>query len=276
MEGKEDKLTSSSHSQSGHYIKFHSWEKWIVFILLIFIILGPYLFSQLNWGISFNETGAIGDTIGGITAPFVNLLAAFLVYKSFTAQIQANEDQSIATRSQIKSQKDELELLRRETSANYINNIFNNTVNSFKGERNLIAINEDEISNSFINGVSSHLLPGSRVSKKSLDLNGHSLLMVINQLTYIIDEVNKSFSNDVDAKFYWTSQIEQQTKKFRLDLIKKIPDIITKFKNSKNNLPIEIEKLNNLNIVINVLFSRIKTNYQEFEAFKNLKINKTK
>jgi len=264
-----------SDDNNNKYMKFVWWEIMIISILLVFVIIGPYLFSHLNWGISFNETGPIGDTIGGITAPFVNLIAAFLVYKSFTAQIQANLDQRKATRSQIISQEDQLELLRRETSANYINNIFNNTVNSFKEEKNFIDVNENQISNSFIKGVLSYLKPNSRVSKKSLDLCGHSLLMVINQLTYIIDEVNKSFSNDIDAKFYWTSQIEQQTKKFQLDLMKKIPETIIKFNDSNNKLPIEIEKLNDLNFVINVLFNKIKTNYQEFEAFKNFKRNKT-
>ncbi|MCA0237544.1 MAG: hypothetical protein LCH81_14290 [Bacteroidetes bacterium] len=43
-------------------------------------ILSPILFTQ-PWGlIDFSNTGAIGDTIGGITAPFINILGAVLVF----------------------------------------------------------------------------------------------------------------------------------------------------------------------------------------------------
>lgn len=45
---------------------------------------------NMNWKHGFRNTGQIGDTIGGITAPFVGLLSAYLVYISFKAQIAAN------------------------------------------------------------------------------------------------------------------------------------------------------------------------------------------
>lgn len=62
------------------------------------IFLSLYLFTRPAssdvW--DFSNTGQIGDTIGGITAPIINLLGAFLVYISFNAQIKANEIQSKA------------------------------------------------------------------------------------------------------------------------------------------------------------------------------------
>ena len=42
----------------------------------------------------FSYTGEIGDTIGGITAPFVGLVSAYLIYKAFTVQVEANKIQS--------------------------------------------------------------------------------------------------------------------------------------------------------------------------------------
>lgn len=39
----------------------------------------------------FSNKGSIGDTIGGITAPFINGLAAVLVFLAFKEQIKANE-----------------------------------------------------------------------------------------------------------------------------------------------------------------------------------------
>lgn len=40
----------------------------------------------------FRGMGEIGDTIGGITAPFIGIIAAILVYISFRAQIKANKE----------------------------------------------------------------------------------------------------------------------------------------------------------------------------------------
>lgn len=53
-------------------------------------LLTPLIFT-LPLGIAdFTGTGEIGDTIGGITAPFINLLGAVLVFLALKAQIQAN------------------------------------------------------------------------------------------------------------------------------------------------------------------------------------------
>jgi hypothetical protein len=61
-----------------------------IFVGLV-ILLMPILFTRA-WGYyKFDDsTGVIGDTIGGLTAPFIGLFSAYLVYKSFQAQIEAN------------------------------------------------------------------------------------------------------------------------------------------------------------------------------------------
>jgi hypothetical protein len=88
---------------------------WVLILYLIFIAFSPIIFSKFYSGVIFtSESGAIGDTIGGITAPFINLLAAFLVYLSFKEQIRANDK------------------LSRENSFNYISNLFNLIINSIK------------------------------------------------------------------------------------------------------------------------------------------------
>lgn len=75
-------------------IKLNSIIWFIIFLLLILSIIGPYLFSLASYKhwVEFDETTAhVGDTIGGITSPFVNLIAAALVYLSFNEQIKANQ-----------------------------------------------------------------------------------------------------------------------------------------------------------------------------------------
>lgn len=41
--------------------------------------------------ISFENTGQIGDTIGGVTAPIASLIDSLLVYYALKAQIEANK-----------------------------------------------------------------------------------------------------------------------------------------------------------------------------------------
>ncbi len=55
-------------------------------LLGIFTI--PWLFASFA---NYTNSGEIGDTIGGTTAPFIGLLSAVLVYRALQAQIKANE-----------------------------------------------------------------------------------------------------------------------------------------------------------------------------------------
>lgn len=54
------------------------------------IIISPFIFTRNLGVIDFSNTGQIGDTIGGITAPIVNLLGALLVFFALKAQVDAN------------------------------------------------------------------------------------------------------------------------------------------------------------------------------------------
>jgi hypothetical protein len=70
--------------------------QWLALALLLlsigWIICGPMLLTQPGEEkFDFTTTGQIGDTIGGITAPVIGLVSAFLVYLSFSAQIEANK-----------------------------------------------------------------------------------------------------------------------------------------------------------------------------------------
>ncbi len=65
----------------------------LVVILVLIILIAPYLFTSPIFDHYRNvdgSTGGIGDTIGGITAPFINGIAAILVYLAFKEQIKAN------------------------------------------------------------------------------------------------------------------------------------------------------------------------------------------
>jgi hypothetical protein len=61
----------------------------LILVASVYMFTRPALWS--SW--DFTQTGQIGDTIGGITAPIINLLGAVLVYFSFQAQVKANQIQ---------------------------------------------------------------------------------------------------------------------------------------------------------------------------------------
>lgn len=68
----------------------------LIFILayIIIVTLAPYILTrECTLFPDFTCTGTIGDTIGGITAPFIGFLAAILTFLAFKVQYNANERQ---------------------------------------------------------------------------------------------------------------------------------------------------------------------------------------
>jgi hypothetical protein len=63
---------------------------WFILIGLLILSL-TIIFSQFSWLLSFADTGEIGDTIGGITAPFMSFFGSVLVYLALKSQIDANK-----------------------------------------------------------------------------------------------------------------------------------------------------------------------------------------
>lgn len=73
---------------------------WIIFglflLFIVIILFFPYWFTQFNIvSFDFEQTGSIGDTIGGILGPFVAIGGAILTFFAFWVQYQANEQQKL-------------------------------------------------------------------------------------------------------------------------------------------------------------------------------------
>ncbi len=78
----------------------HIFPLWLVLTFLfvsLFILATPIIFTQpcfLGWNcFDFSDKGSIGDTIGGITAPFVGLLSIILLAWTLYEQVQINREQ---------------------------------------------------------------------------------------------------------------------------------------------------------------------------------------
>lgn len=71
------------------YVK-HARTLFLLFVVILFL---PILLTQFPIGIiDFSETGQIGDTIGGITAPFIGAIAGYLTFLAFHEQYRANDE----------------------------------------------------------------------------------------------------------------------------------------------------------------------------------------
>ena len=90
----------------------------IFLIVLVLISIAPYIITRdfTKYGfVSFKDSGQIGDTIGGITAPLVGLISAYLVYRALKAQIDAN---NVLSSQFSKQQIDTMKALQLQSDAN--------------------------------------------------------------------------------------------------------------------------------------------------------------
>ena len=88
-----------------------------------FCLLTPLIFTRSLGYFDFTNTGNIGDTIGGITAPFINILGAILVFLALKAQIQAN----LIVQEQIEQQEIDKKL---ESESRQLNQYYTNLKSS--------------------------------------------------------------------------------------------------------------------------------------------------
>jgi hypothetical protein len=68
---------------------------------ILLVVVSPFLLIQPAVLKFFSGQGDIGNSVGGITGPFVGLIGAILVYLSFEQQIEANQTQRKALRNEI-------------------------------------------------------------------------------------------------------------------------------------------------------------------------------
>jgi hypothetical protein len=79
----------------------------IIFIIvgILFTLIAPFIFTRTGLAvIDFRETGQIGDTIGGTTAPIIGILSVILLFYTLWEQISFNKKQKdISTNEQFKT-----------------------------------------------------------------------------------------------------------------------------------------------------------------------------
>ncbi|MBL1219935.1 hypothetical protein JET18_03745 [Chryseobacterium sp. L7] len=107
-------------------IKPQNWDKITISLLtlsgliILFSFCSPYLFTQFSSNIDFNDTGQIGDTLGGIINPFIALSGVILTFLAFYMQIKANQIQITQFNSTIEKEKESRIFNDKYNSYNHI------------------------------------------------------------------------------------------------------------------------------------------------------------
>ena len=87
----------------------------ISFLIIVFSLLAPWLFTTFSSGIVFGEkTGQIGDTFG-IMNPIIAIAAAIITFAAFWTQYQANAEMLEENRTE---RKESIKLNRKQQLVN--------------------------------------------------------------------------------------------------------------------------------------------------------------
>lgn len=190
-------------------------KNWKLSIAILLIFAMPFLLTRetLFDKLDFTKTGNIGDTVGGITAPFVGLISIILLYLTLKEQIKINDNQE--------KENNYNKLLNLQTII-----LNNNSAFRFRFD-SAIGINEGK--GVFeLNNLYSELYNTS-IPSVSFD----AILMNIKVLDYSIRQFIKlNFRSDLDkdekAEFYNFGKVYAEQILFFYDLrIRNVIDIIS-------------------------------------------------
>lgn len=83
------------HNSKKTQTKFdlHDKIRIIMLAVAVIVLFLPYVLTQTICLVDFSNTGPVGDTIGGITAPFIAILVAWITYEAFVVQYKFNKVQ---------------------------------------------------------------------------------------------------------------------------------------------------------------------------------------
>lgn len=206
------------------------------FVLILFASVFIFTREALWEGFKLSGTGQIGDTIGGITAPVINLIGAILVYISFKAQINANKLQFDLLNNEIQNQ-------RQRDNFNITLELFKELKEDYKNLSYSGFLGQSAL-NAFVNEIKDNWTKDDfiRHTKKSIYYDWKYILCEYDLILTHIDTVD--FRSDEKNKIYklilnyYIIQLEYSVENIKPEFIKhKVEDdvlrIIYNFDNKK-------------------------------------------
>lgn len=145
----------------------------IVFIFIAFVAPLIYIGVPNYKSINYQETGVIGDTIGGLMNPFISISAAIITGLAFYVQFQANKQQKLIFEKELEYEKNK----RRED--NYEKEQENRLREVDNKFYRLLALHKDNV-----NEIELHLDHKS-VSSGSCAKGRRAFIPLANELEYL-------------------------------------------------------------------------------------------
>lgn len=224
----------------------------------IFLIVGgiifliPLLFTQ-RWGVvSFRDTGPIGDTIGGVTAPFLSFFGSILVYLALKAQIKANK---LVQKQFRKQQKIEFRQNFETTFFNLLS-IHHQIISDIDFESNKL-LEYDEDLNRYLNENSVYSKIYKYIAVKD-NLTSRDVFKTSMTILYSLIEDDLMFESKIPVKYYDPLGFEKYKKQFA-----SIPDF------SEQTLELNSFKVvTKFNDIYNLFYDYLKTDFGHY--FRNL------
>ena len=202
----------------------------LLLILGSIILLTPMIFTLIGlWGFwDFSKTGQIGDTLGGITSPFISALAALLVFAAFKEQVTANK---------LLKENLSIELLHREIHR-LEDDIYN--IKNLK-EKICVSIKNEALSE------------GSPIKRPGVDINDLLIIKHIHQMFSGLMIKSEELLNSTERDYY-TSRISNVYAHFYLLCIDEIMKNLLKASilnnNAKGIMPALLKSINNFRLEI--------------------------
>ncbi len=149
----------------------------ILILGVLIAILAPVMLTIASHFkiFDFSNSGQIGDTIGGLTSPIINVVSAIIIYYSFNEQLKANQ-------IQIKALDEERNRFNEEKEFNYISQ--------------LLMELERKIENfEYYNVIDRKSLMARINETKGNSMNDVTLYKGVNALILFAQHVEKSWNN---------------------------------------------------------------------------------
>ena len=114
----------------------------LLVILILLCLTGMLIFTNnAQWSrFNFGKPSEIGDTIGGITAPIINIISAILVFSTIKLQIDTNKNQFEEIADQIQNQEKNRNFLIYNEELRNIENYYKDI--SYENSVSFVAISE--------------------------------------------------------------------------------------------------------------------------------------
>lgn len=190
----------------------------VLFLIgLVFILTRP----SNSWTMDLSNNGQIGDTIGGIVGPVINLVSIIFLYISFKSQISANRIQA--------------KQIRQEREINQKNNNFNSLMEIFKGLKDdynnlIIKSGPNEIYgkiaiNAYITAFKKATSPEQIKTMKNQHIV-KDFLFIVKQYNIILFRIENSLLNNEDKELLSTLLVNYYSTKLsnQIDSLIKLCD----------------------------------------------------